>query len=98
MLIAKKLFSFHYCYTGKKNLTIQQITKQFKYHDKKNLHTCSTQRIQSETANFQKPTSHTIAAVAKTLLTTHLIQLFYLNSNSAKRTSKCLRESFIFSV
>lgn len=36
MLIAKKLFSFHYCYTGRKNLTIQQITKEFKYNDKKN--------------------------------------------------------------
>lgn len=36
MLIAKKLFSFHYCYTGKKNLTIQQITKEVKYKDKKN--------------------------------------------------------------
>lgn len=65
---------------------------------KKFTHFFSTQRIQSKRANFWKPTSHTTAAVAKTLLTTHLLQLFYLNSNSAKRTSKCLRESFIFSV
>lgn len=33
MLIAKQLFS--YCYTGRKNLTIPQITKEFKYNDKK---------------------------------------------------------------
>lgn len=35
MLFAKKLFSFHYCYTGRKNLTIQPITKEVKYNDKK---------------------------------------------------------------
>lgn len=98
MLIAKKLFNFHYCYTGRKNLTIQQITEEFKYHDKKNYILFSIKRKQNKTANFQKPTNHTTAVGAKTMLTTYVLQIFYLNSNSAKRTSKCLSESFIFSV
>lgn len=97
MLIAKKLFSFYYCYTGRRNLTIHKLLKNSNTMAK-NLHHFSTQRIQSERVNFQKPTSQKPAAVVKTWLTTHLLHLFYLNSNSAKRTSKCLRESFIFSV
>lgn len=47
MLIAKKLFSFYYCYTGRRNLTIHKLLKNSNTMAK-NLHHFSTQRIWSE--------------------------------------------------
>lgn len=80
-----------------KNLTIQQITEEFKYYDKKI--TYFFQKTKTEqNSQLQNRTSHATAVVGKPILTTRLLRIFYLNSNSAKRTSKCLSESFIFSV
>lgn len=54
-----------------KYLTKQQITEKFKYHDKKRYVLFPWE--QNKTVNFQNPTSHTTAVVAKPILTTHLL-------------------------
>lgn len=95
--LLKSYLIFYYCYSGREkynNITHYWRTQ---LHDKK-LDFFFLEKEDRTKQPASKNKKQATVTAAREMFSMHLLWISYLNSNSAKRTSKCLSESFIFSV